>query len=326
VKTTRNELLLHLKRNRRNWVSGQWLSRELAVSRAAINKHVHQLMKMGYPIQTSTKKGYVLGESFDLLLPDEIREGLDSPMFGAGQIVSLSETDSTNLRAKELATAGAPEGTIVVAEKQTGGRGRKGRRWFSPAGGGIYISLILRPTMTLREAPGITLLTGVAATEALLSMTRLDARIKWPNDILVNGRKIAGILTEISTEMDRIDYVVVGLGINVNIPFGSLSEEIRHTATSILIESGEPCSRAGLIRAFLKNFETYYRIIQETGFEPIRKRWKELTDIIGRRIHVGMIGKSRTGEAVDIDTDGVLILKDEQGELHRIVSGDVTLL
>jgi BirA family biotin operon repressor/biotin-[acetyl-CoA-carboxylase] ligase len=324
--STRDKLLSCLKENRGSWVSGEWLSRRLAVSRAAINKHVQQLKKMGYPVETSTKKGYALGESPDLLLAEEIREGLDTRVFGAQDIICVAETDSTNLRAKDLAVGGAPEGTAVIAGSQTAGRGRKGRSWFSPAGGGIYLSLILRPTMPPSEAPVITLMTGVAAAESLFSVTKLDARIKWPNDLLVSGKKIAGILTEISTEMDRIDHVVVGVGVNVNMPRASLPEELRETATSVLIETGMHCARVRLVQAFLEQFETYYRTLQDEGFEPIRKRWKELSDIIGRRISVEMIGKVQTGRAVDVDTDGVLVLEDEQGGLQRIASGDVTIL
>jgi BirA family biotin operon repressor/biotin-[acetyl-CoA-carboxylase] ligase len=320
---TKDKLLLYLKENRNNWVSGEGLSRMLEVSRSAINKHIHQLKQMGYQIETSTRKGYLLSEVPDLLLPGEIREGLDTRVFGAGQIVHFEETDSTNLRAKILAAAGAPEGTVVIAERQTRGRGRKGRSWFSPDGGGIYISLILRPAMPPGEAPRITLVTGVAAAEALLSVTPLEARIKWPNDILIKGKKIAGILTEISTEMDEIDHIVVGVGMNVNLEAGSLDEEIRETATSILIETGEVFPRVKLIRAFLKKFETCYEILLSQGFNPIRERWKELSDSLGRQITVDMIGRTRAGEFIDIDAEGVLILKDDRGEHHRIVSGDI---
>jgi BirA family biotin operon repressor/biotin-[acetyl-CoA-carboxylase] ligase len=180
--------------------------------------------------------------------------------------------------------------------------------------------------MTPSEAPGITLMTGVAAAEAINLLTRLDARIKWPNDILVGGRKIAGILTEISADMDGIDYVVVGIGINVNIPREDLGDDIREIATSVLIETGEPLARSRLVRAFLEQFEIYYRIIQDQGFEPIRMRWKDLSGIIGRRIRVEMIGKTLTGQVLDIDTDGVLLLTDDLGAQHRIVSGDITLI
>lgn len=325
VKTTRDRLLSYLKEERGNWVSGEWLSRMLGVSRTAVNKHIRHLQKVGYTIDTSTKKGYSLGATADLLLPAEIREGLATRVFGAEDIVHLPETDSTNLRAKELAALGAVEGTIVIAERQTGGRGRKGRSWFSPEGG-IYMSCILRPRMTPSEAPGITLMTGVAAAEAINLLTRLNARIKWPNDILVGGRKIAGILTEISADMDGIDYVVVGIGINVNISREDLGDDIREIATSVLIETGGPLARSRLVRAFLEQFEIYYRIIQDQGFEPIRKRWKDLSGIIGRRTRVEMIGKTLTGQVFDIDTDGVLLLTDDLGARHRIVSGDITLI
>jgi BirA family biotin operon repressor/biotin-[acetyl-CoA-carboxylase] ligase len=325
--STRNSLLTHLKESRGKWVSGAWLSTKLSVSRSAINKHVRNLRQMGYHIEASVKKGYLLGAIPDLVLPDEIRDGLNTRIFGTRDIVFFAETDSTNLQARSLAAAGAEEGTIVVAEKQSRGRGRKGRSWFSPEGGGIYLSLILRPNMTPSEAPVITLMTGVAAAETLLSLTpELDIKIKWPNDILANGKKIAGILTEISTDMDRIDYVVVGFGMNVNLPFRHLEEEIKETATSILIETGSLRPRAEFIRAFLQYFESYYEIIRTEGFESIRERWKELANILGRRVMVEMVGKTVVGEVVDVDADGVLILRDERGELKRVVSGDVKLL
>lgn len=324
MKTTRELLLEHLKRSAGSWISGEWLSRELEVSRAAVNKHVRHLQKMGYPIGTSTRKGYLLGGPIDLVLPEEIRDGLGTRIFGARDIVYLAETDSTNLRARDLAAGGAPEGTIVIAERQTAGRGRKGRSWFSPAGQGIYLSLILRPPVTPGEAAGITLMTGVAAAEALISVRSLDVTIRWPNDVLVNGRKIAGILTEISTEMDRIDHVVVGLGVNVNNCIEDLHPQIRETATSVFIETGEVLARAALVRAVLGHFEAYYGIFLRKGFQPFRQRWKELSGIVGCFKRVEMIGRTLEGVVVDIDAEGLLVLEDEQGRHHRIVSGDVS--
>lgn len=321
--STKDSLLLYLKENLNEWVSGAEMSRRLEVSRSAVNKHVHQLQELGYTIESSTRKGYLLRTIPDLLLPGEIQEGLETRIFGAGEIIHFAETDSTNLRAKVLAASGAPEGTVVVAEKQTRGRGRKGRSWCSPDGGGIYISLILRPAMPPGEAPRITLVTGVAAAQALLGMTPLEARIKWPNDILVKGKKIAGILTEISTDMDKIDHIVVGIGINVNVAADELSEEIKEIATSVRIETGEVFSRVRLIRAFLKEFEACYETLQSRGFNSIRERWKELSDSLGKQITVDMIGKTCTGRFIDIDAEGILILEDEHGEYHRIVSGDI---
>ncbi len=323
--TTRDILLLYLKENRTGWVSGEYLSNKLEVSRTAINKHIKKLKDEGYQIESSTKKGYCFKGFGDLLLSNEIPDGLDTQIFGKQEIVCLKETDSTNLQAKELASKGAPEGTLVIAEKQTSGRGRKGRTWFSPQGHGIYASLILRPALSPAEAPGITLITAVAAAEALISLTRLPIRIKWPNDLLVNGKKLAGILTEISTEMDAVDYIIVGFGLNVNTPRDDFPKEIRNIATSVLIESGTVFSRINIIQSFLKHYETYYDIFKKGGFAEVRNKWKELTDIIGRKVMVEKVGKTYSGKVVDVDNDGVLILKDETGRSHRIFSGDLIL-
>ena len=175
------------------------------------------------------------------------------------------------------------------------------------------------------ETPRITLMTAVVLAETLISLMKLKLRIKWPNDILANGKKLAGILTEISTEMDAVNYIVVGLGINVNTRFENSPQDIKKSATSILIENGKHFSRIKLIHEYLKLYEQYYDMFKKNDFEPIMKRWKELADIIGKQIKVDVIGKTHTGKVVDVDNDGVLILKDDQGRLQRIFSGDVTL-
>ena len=202
---TKNQLLLYLKENQENWVSGELISNNLSVSRAAIWKQIRNLKEDGYIIESSPKKGYLLSKSSDPITAGEIRQGLSTRVFGKKNIIYLRETDSTNTRAKELAAQGAPEGTLVIAEKQTNGRGRRGRSWFSPPGGGIYFSLILRPVISPGETPRITLMTAVVLAETLISLMKLKLRIKWPNDILVNGKKLAAILTEISTEMDEVN-------------------------------------------------------------------------------------------------------------------------
>lgn len=322
--STKDQLLLYLKERKGDWVSGEALSNKIAVSRSAVWKHICKLREEGYVIESSPKKGYLLRKAPDLLFPNEIREGLDTKVFGKRDIVYFTETDSTNTRAKDLAARGAPEGTLVISERQTKGRGRKGRSWFSPSQGGIYTSLILRPSISPSEAPKITLLSAVVVAETLRSLTGLSAIIKWPNDILINGKKIAGILTEMSTEMDSIDHIVVGLGLNVNTP--SFPDDIREKATSIFIETGKHFPRVRFIQEYLKWYEEYYEIFKRTGFEPVIKRWKELTNIIGQRITVEMVSKKYSGEVQDIDKDGVLILKDNKGKSHRIFSGDVTLI
>jgi len=323
--TTKDHLLLYLKENQGHWVSGELISNNLSVSRAAIWKHIHKLKEDGYIIESAPKKGYLLSESSDPITADEIRKGLSTKIFGKKNITYLKETDSTNTRAKELAAQGAPEGTLVIAEKQTKGRGRRGRSWFSPPGDGIYFSLILRPIISPSETPKITLMTAVVLAETLISLMKLKLRIKWPNDILVNGKKLAGILTEISTDMDAVNYIIVGLGLNVNAQLEDLPKEIRKTATSILIETGKQFPRVKLIQHYLKLYEIFYDMFKNNDFEPIMNRWRELADIIGRQIKVDVIGKTHIGKVEDVDNDGVLILKDDQGRLQRIFSGDVTL-
>ncbi len=320
---TRNKLILYLKQSESDWVSGEHLSRRLSISRAAINKHVSGLRKIGYQIKSSTRKGYLLEKSPDILLAGEIRDGLSTTVFGKQEIIYLQEVDSTNTRAKELAAKGSPEGTIVIAEKQIIGRGRMGRSWFSPENKGIYISMILRPAMPPSKTSVITLLTAVAVAEALLLLTDMDVKIKWPNDILIKGKKIAGILTEISMEMDSIDFIIIGLGLNVNTSLDEMPEAIQQTATSFFIETGLPVSRAAIIRAYLEKFEHYYGILGKHGFKPVMDRWKALSGIIGKQVDIDVMGNRYKGMVEDIDNDGVLILCDKNGDYHRIFSGDV---
>jgi len=321
--TIRDELLIHLEEAAGNWVSSESLGDKLGVSRSTVLRHISRLKEDGYAIESVPHKGYVLRETFDLLVPRRIREGLGTKTFGKKEIVYCTEIDSTNPKAKALAAKGAPEGTIVVSEMQTKGRGRKTRGWFSPPRDGIYLSLILRPNISPRLAPSMTLLTAVAIAETLLSVPGLEIAIKWPNDILARGKKLAGILTEMSTERERIDYIVVGLGLNVNT--SRFPDEIEGKATSILIETGQRVRRVTLAKEYLEWHEKYYAILKSAGFEPIRKRWKELANIIGQQVTVVAIDKEYQGEVQDIDEDGALILSDETGVYHRVIFGDVTL-
>lgn len=324
--STKQQLLIHLKEGKGTWVSGESLAQRMTISRTAIWKHIRTLREEGYVIESSQKKGYLLRESSGLLLENEIREGLNTSVFGKRDITYFRHTDSTNTRAKFFASEGAPEGTLIVAEEQTKGRGRRGRTWFSPPGEGIYTSIIVRPSLSPHEAPKLTLMASVAVAETLLSMTPLAVSIKWPNDIIVNGRKIAGILTEISTEMERIDYVVIGVGINVNTPREHLPPDLQDIATSVCMETGQSFPRITLLRAYLEWLEIYYTTFMTRGFEPVMRRWKSLSGIIGRRIRVDLIERVRTGEVMDVDKDGFLILREQDGTLERIISGDVTIL
>lgn len=324
--STKSILLDHLRKHRSQWVSGEHISKQLGISRTAIWKQINHLKSDGHKIDSAPKKGYRLTVEADLMVSETIQMQLQTRVMGQPAIHVFPKTDSTNLQAKILAGQGAAEGTVVVADTQTHGRGRRGRTWFSPPGRSIYTSLILRPPMAPFQAPQITLMTAVAVTKSLIRTTGLEAKIKWPNDILIKGRKVAGILTEISTEMDVVDYVVVGLGINVNSRREEMPPEIQEIATSIHIESGGDVSRPTLLCNLLKDFEACYEQLKGEGFGPIMDQWRTMTDIIGQRVYVDVLETRHTGTVTAVDDDGVLILKDDRGNHHRIFSGDVTRL
>ncbi|VVS92906.1 biotin--[acetyl-CoA-carboxylase] ligase [Desulfoluna spongiiphila] len=322
----RQDLLSAMRSRTGHWISGEELSGELGISRAAISKHIAAIKALGYAISSAPGKGYLLTEAPDLLLAQEILLGLDTSVMGKNGIVHHHLTDSTNTRARDLARDGAPEGTLVVAEAQSAGRGRKGRSWLARPGEGLLFSLVLRPDMEPSRAALITLMTAVSVAEALINETGIDARIKWPNDILVGGKKLAGILTEMSMELDAVDYVITGLGLNVNTPAEAFSPEITDIATSVMAESASAFSRVALLQAILSRFETHYQTLTTRGPESILSRWKELSDIVGRRVRVSMMREEIEGQVTDIDADGVLLVQTEAGDALRILSGDVTYL
>lgn len=323
---TKDALLKQLKESKESWLSGEKLAAGLGISRSAVWKQIRSLQDEGYLIESSTKRGYRLRKCSELLLPAEIRDGLHTAAFGRGRIDYFTQTDSTNVRARVIAADGAPEGSVVVAEEQLQGKGRRGRAWYSPAGEGIYVSVILRPRVQPYEAPQLVLMTAVAAAETLLAHAAVPVAIKWPNDILVGGKKIAGILTEMSVDMDRIDYVIIGLGLNVNTPAAGLPPEIAGIATSLRAETGRAFSRAELLRTYLEKLEGYYTLFRERNFEPIRQRWLELAKIIGRQVRIAGVERTYEGEVADIDPNGFLILKSPDGTTQRILAGDVSLI
>lgn len=319
-------LLNQLKLAQGNWISGEALSRQLQVSRTAIWKHIKTMKTEGYCIDSATRRGYLLREIPDLLRPQEIREGLKTVCIGQGEIRYFDQTDSTNLRAKAMAADGAPEGTLVIAEEQTQGRGRRGRNWFSPPGAGIYLSLIIRPGILPQEAPRFALLTAAAVAEAVREITLVETRIKWPNDILVGGRKLGGILTEISMEMDKIEYMIVGMGININLAREAFPPDLRELGTSLQMELGRSLPRIPLARRILERFEETYEEYQRHGFASIRKRWQAFTDMIGRAVTVDTMGRRFTGEVMDFDEEGYLVVREHNGGQVRLFSGDVSFI
>ncbi len=306
-------------------ISGEELGRRLGISRSAIWKHINNLRDMGYVIISSPRKGYTLVSSPDLLIPEEVYQGLETERFGR-KIIYYRETSSTQEIAKKLALDGEKEGAVVVAETQTSGRGRMGRKWFSPPRSGIYFSLILRPRIIPSDAIKIPLVTSVAVASAIRESTSLDVRIKWPNDIMVNNRKTGGILVESASELDLINYMIVGVGLNVNTPKELIPEELKDTATSISIESGKKIPRLKLFQSILNELEKYYDNFLANGFTPIREEWISLSNTIGARVIIKSPGEpSFEGTALDIDPQGALIVQLSDGTRRSVISGDVSL-
>lgn len=268
--------------------------------------------------------GYSFVRGSDRLLPEEISLGLDTHLIGK-RILYREEVTSTQDVAEELAKGGAEDGTVVICEGQTKGRGRRGRNWASPAGEGVYLSIILRPNLRPAQVLQIPLIAGVAVSRAISRVTPLQPRVKWPNGITLGGKKVGGILTEMSSEIDRVNYILLGIGINVNTRRSLLPEPIRGIATSLAEECGECVSRVRFLQYLLAEFETLYTEFLVSGFGTIREEWKTLDTTIGSRVKVSDGAEEMEGEALDIDREGFLLVRTKDGDVKRIISGDVSL-
>lgn len=321
------KILNILRKHPETYVSGEELCKLADVSRAAIWKHIEKLREEGYEIEAVPHLGYKLSRSPDVLIPSEIKWHLKAKLLGR-EIVSYKKIDSTNDTAYSLAEKGVKEGMVIVAEEQAKGKGRHGRVWLSPAKGGIYMSCILRPQIAPNEIPKITLLVAVAVAQAIRKLSGLDAMIKWPNDILIDGRKLCGILTEMKAEQDRVDFVIVGIGVNVTTPARSLPK----TASSIMEELAKAgvgdreVSRVELTRKILEEFEKYYMVLGKEGFGPIIDAWKSLTHMIGSRVRVMLQNRTFEGHAHSLDPDGCLVVRLDSGVLEKVSAGDVEMV
>lgn len=314
--------ILDMLRNRQERLSGSEISRILGISRSAIWKHISALRREGYQIEAKHASGYHLVAVPAHLTVWEIKANLGTEQFGK-KVHAFSDIDSTNTIAFRLALKGADEGEVVVAESQAAGKGRMGRHWESPPGMNCYLSIILRPSFAPNKMPLITLMTAVVCAEAIEEVTGLFPGIKWPNDLLLNGKKLGGILTEADMEMDRINFVIVGIGINVNMPRISFPASIRDTATSLWEALGGEVSRIALIQALLRHYESWYQRLGQEGGEEIRRRWEDISQIRGKEVEVTFMGEQVRGTALEIDADGALLVQEVGGEVKRIVAGDV---
>ena len=316
------EILKYLKKQ--EYISGEVLAKKFGVSRVAIWKQIQRLKNTGYKIIADQNLGYCLISRPDLLLPQEIHNGLSTDYIGQ-KIFYFPELESTNIIAKVKASPrveGINEGTIIIAERQSAGKGRLGRRWFSPLGG-IWLSIILYPQLSPSYIPRITLMTAVAIVKAMERCAQVKAQIKWPNDILINEKKVCGILTEMSAELDVINWVVVGIGINVNVDHREFPEDIQEKIISLQEFLGKEISRVRLAQILLEEFEKYYERLKRREFSSILKEWKLYSHTLGRKIKINLGEKIITGEAIDINEEGALILKKEDGELLEIISGTI---
>lgn len=318
----KKEILKRLKETD-EYVSGQELCESLGVSRTAVWKAVRQLEEDGYQIQAVRNKGYRLGKTSDVLSEEELSEAICGSWAGK-HLTVLRAVDSTNLEARRQAEAGAPHGTLVLAEQQTAGRGRRGRSWESPGGKGIWMSLLLRPEFAPSHASMLTLLAAMAVERGIRQATALSCEIKWPNDLVLNGKKVCGILTEMSTEEDSIRYVVVGIGINANLQ--EFPEELKDKATSLYLESGRPVQRGDLVSAVLLAWEHYYDIFLKTlDFSSLMEEYNE--HLINRNRQVTVLAPSGSwqGVSLGIDAKGQLLVKRPGKAVEPVMSGEVSV-
>jgi len=329
-----------------DFVSGAELAARLGISRAAVWKHVAALKHGGYEIEGARARGYRLVAPPSTLSESAIRSRGTGSRIGR-RIVVLDVTRSTNSDAMALGREGEAEGTVVIAEEQTAGRGRLGRSWESSRGVNLYLSILLRPAIAPWRAPQLSLVAGIAAAETVRE-EGVDVGIKWPNDVVTVGarvaaseatdaaaraasapdgsvRKLAGILTEIEAEADRVAFVVVGIGVNVNATAAHFSPELDGKATSVLLERGRPTDRAALAARLLARFEEVYDAWTHGGFAAVAPRWRALSILDGRRVTVAAPGDTFEGQCAGIDDDGALLVDCGQAPMRRLLAGDVTI-
>jgi BirA family biotin operon repressor/biotin-[acetyl-CoA-carboxylase] ligase len=315
-----DDTILDFLKKKQGYVSGEELSARLNISRQALWKHIQEFKEAGYEILAVPHLGYKLTACPDRLFASEISRGLQTKII-AKKICYFAELASTMDAAAALGMQGAGEGTLVVAESQTKGRGRLGRSWISPRHKGIYFSLILRPRITPAQAPVLTLVTAVSICDAIRKVTGVEAKIKWPNDIMISGKKLGGILTELSAEMDAVRFVIIGVGLNVNntkvVPLA--------TATSLREQTGAAVSRVELLQEILRAIERRYLAQGEGENQAILQAARQASNTLGGRVKVVTQGYTVEGHAVDLDKDGALLVRNDAGLIQKVTSGDVIL-
>lgn len=321
----KNKILEELKSNNGQPVSGEEMSKRLGISRTAVWKHIKRLRSEGYDIKSQTNSGYKLVGSPDILTLEELEPFLHTSFIGRS-IIYLDSVDSTNTYAKKAAEGPFRDGTVIIAEEQIAGRGRLGRYWVSPRGKGIWMTIMLKPDILPFDAPKLTIVAACAVAKALWSCCGLEAGIKWPNDIVAGGKKLCGILTEMSAEEDEIKHVIIGIGINANLGLDDFGPEVLDIATSIRIEKGNTVSRKAVVASVLREFEQLYRdFVREGSIDFFLDEYKDKSAVLGKEIRITSKKEELTGTAVDISKEGHLLVRLEDGALKEVMSGEVSI-
>jgi BirA family biotin operon repressor/biotin-[acetyl-CoA-carboxylase] ligase len=319
VKQDLDYLILEILRGNQRYFSGQDLAHRLKISRQALSKHISKFIKKGYKISAVPHLGYRFILAPDKLYPWEIKHKLNTKFIGR-DIYYYEIVDSTQDIAWQLGLNDSPEGSVVVAETQKKGRGRQERKWFSPRGG-IYLSLILRPNfIPINEISKLTLLAGLACVYAIRKTTGLLCSLKWPNDILLGDKKLGGILCELNAETDRINFVVIGIGINVN------TTNLPKEGTSLFIQTKKRFFRVHIVKKLLEEIESLYSLLRREGFSFICREWQKYSYIWGKKVKIKMLNRDLEGQAIGIDRRGYLLLKKDNGFIERVSSGDLIKL
>jgi BirA family biotin operon repressor/biotin-[acetyl-CoA-carboxylase] ligase len=328
------EKILDYLNKKHDYLSGDQISKHLGISRQGLWKHIQELKDLGYEIVAVPHLGYRLESCPDRLFAFEVGRCLHTKFIGTSTRLStdgehnrtsdkkihyFDYLSSTMDKAMQLGMSGAASGSIVLAESQIKGRGRLGRSWLSPKYQGIYLSLILRPKISPAACPILTLMSAVSICEAIKEVCGQDAKIKWPNDVLMNNKKLAGILTEMNAEVDKVNFVVIGIGLNVNNDKKSLLAQ----ATSLKEQQGQEVNRVFLLQELLRKIENNYYLLEDKGNQEIIDKWRNLTLTLGARVKVDYQNKQIEGQAIDIDQDGSLLVRKDSGLIQKISSGDV---
>jgi BirA family biotin operon repressor/biotin-[acetyl-CoA-carboxylase] ligase len=303
-------------------ISGERIAKEIGVSRSTVWRWVQRLREVGVRVKGKPNTGYFLERVPDILTPDLLRQQLKGSIFGK-KIHHFFRIDSTNRVAMVLGYAGEPEGSLVLAEEQTAGRGRAGRTWHSERASGIYATLLVRPKLSPVQAPLLTMLAGLSAYSAIKAQTDLQPDLKWPNDLMLRGKKLGGILTEMHADTSLVKFVIVGIGINVNQE--RFPAELGSAATSLRIESGKTQSRLELLARLLREFETDYARFLRDGAISITERFSQVSSYaMGKKVRVTNGDDTYTGITAGLRPEGLLQVQRDDGSIDTVFAGDVT--